>query len=90
MVKHKSLKFNGRTGLWFLGEQGCGCQRKGAAAETGGDDETADCSAYLSLHHQLFGEQHGLVTERLSHLHASGRIPGAARTFDTWTDTTQL
>lgn len=39
--------------------------------------------AYLPLQHQLFGEQHGLVTERFRHLHSSGRIPGTAWTFDT-------
>lgn len=41
-------------------------------------------TAYLPLHHQLFGEQHGLVAEGLSHLHPSGRVSGTAWTFDTW------
>lgn len=39
--------------------------------------------AYLPLQHQLFGEQHGLVAERLRHLHSSRRVPGTAWTFDT-------
>lgn len=46
--------------------------------------------AYLPLQHQLFGEQHGLVTKGFSHLHASGRIPGTAWTFNTWPKTKQL
>lgn len=64
--------------------------RKEAAAETAGQDETPHCSAYLSLHHQLFGELHGLFAEWLSHLHPCGRIPGTARTFNTWTDKTRV
>lgn len=47
-------------------------------------------TAYLPLHHQLFGEQHGLVAEGLSHLHPSGRVSGTAWTFDTWPRTTQV
>lgn len=46
--------------------------------------------AYLPLQHQLFGEQHGLVTKGFSHLHASRRIPGTAWTFNTWPKTKQL
>lgn len=40
-------------------------------------------AAYLPLQHQLFGEQHGLVAERLRHLHPRGRVPGTAWTLDT-------
>lgn len=40
-------------------------------------------TAYLPLQHQLFGEQHGLVTEGFSHLHPSRHIPGTAWTFNT-------
>lgn len=47
-------------------------------------------TAYLPLHHQLFGEQHGLVAEGLSHLHPSGHVSGTAWTFDTWPRTTQV
>lgn len=46
-------------------------------------DEMPPRPAYLPLQHQLFGEQHGLVAERLCHQHSSVRIPGAAWTFDT-------
>lgn len=59
----------------------------GTGTESLGNDETEDrmscCPAYLPLQHQLFGEQHGLVTEGFSHLHPSGHIPGTAWTFNT-------
>lgn len=48
------------------------------------------CIAYLSLQHQLFGEQHGLVTEGFGHLNAPRQIPGTAWTFNTWPKTRQL
>lgn len=46
--------------------------------------------AYLPLQHQLFGEQHGLITEGFDHLHAPRHIPGTAWTFNTWPKTRKL
>lgn len=54
----------------------------GGGSESDGRGAPVD-PAYLPLQHQLFGEQHGLVAERLRHLHSSRRVPGTAWTFDT-------
>lgn len=73
--------------------QQCRCQNcrtprvTNMGTETLGNDETrarmSRYTAYLPLQHQLFGEQHGLVTEGFSHLHPSRHIPGTAWTFNT-------
>lgn len=57
---------------------------KGNKTLPGNETEaTMTCCPYLPLQHQLFGEQHGLVTEWFSHLHPSGHIPGTAWAFNT-------
>lgn len=66
------------------------CQKKKQKKQRMKRRNITSNTAYLPLHHQLFGEQHGLVAEGLSHLHPSGCVSGTAWTFDTWPRTTQV
>jgi len=62
-------------------------QESPKGTEAMGNDKTTArvfrFTAYLSLQHQLFGEQHGLFAEGFGHLHPPRRITRTAWTFDT-------
>ena len=59
-------------------------ERRREEEEERGGGERASGGTHLSLEHQLSGEQHGLVAEGVSSLHAPGCVPGAPRTVDAW------